>query len=491
MKDGRPSEGGTEEALKKRTQFILFLSTNFFNNQKLKLFSIMKKQVLLALMALFSFVGAWASVDVNVGAYTVTLSDNVALLADGVAEAPTVSSVKKGETSYDVTATAVYDANSASLVAVDEEEGITEIGNYYLGVSFTENEATKTIYVPFKVGTTEGITTELIWNKATWDASVESGILSGYFTLFPWYDLWNAEEERVGNFNEASYKQLSYDDAQKWTHDWKAIAKDTEWRAKMFPQINFKVTGQAEGAEFYPMADYRDADGNTQRTYLETNKLTGAYEKYGNGNFWMISIPQLYNNHYPSYSVGDNVNNLPEAYQLTYASDGTPVRYNYTNTAASSVTQALSSGFQESWVKLFLVPAEDATAQYVWYLTDESVVYTGEEINLAQYVKVINLATGEELTDGYTVGLIDATSGDANYDDDATGTNAGEYALVVKISGDQEDDEEGIELDSKDFTIEPKDISVPEEGDDEFTVALTPEEGSTEAPTFTYNGSEQ
>ncbi len=186
----------------------------------------MKKKVLFALIALFSVLSAWAD-DVTAGtgdnAYKVSLSTQYVALTDatnGVA-APTIaeSKVYKGTESFDATVASVVDA-SGNLV---DKTAIKAAGIYYLLVNFTEESVAKVFKVPFYV-TAPSNAYDFIKDKASWDASVESGALNLYYTKYPWEDLWGhptdvtpAEADRYGTLADRRCEFTSYADVNKET----------------------------------------------------------------------------------------------------------------------------------------------------------------------------------------------------------------------------------------------------------------------------------
>jgi len=320
----------------------------------------MKKKVLFALIALFSFVSSWAagSVVVKVGGYDVTLDAKVvALPPTGNATAPKATKVTTGSSGN------LLKADVAQTVYKIDEEGklapaeLNEVGNYFLKVT-----ADNTLFVPFMVGKTGDayFTREYIWNKSTFDASVEEGILHDYY-LTPYGD----------------------DDKDQGKPSWSVIANHAR-RSLMFPQINYLVKGlgtQQNGVKYAVYATYEVKNGaGTVSKGAYTELENGKPALYGDGNYWMLSIPQLYADRMPYASGQDNVDGLTrgEGYVLNYANgetvqkDGTPLI-----TGVSTIKDALQADFGWDDVQLFLVSQVDPFKLSV-SLQSYSTTYAGE-----------------------------------------------------------------------------------------------------------------
>jgi hypothetical protein len=292
----------------------------------------MKKKVLFALIALFSFLSSWAADVVTVGGYDVTLSSKVvALPATGNATAPVVASVKTGTSGNLLKASeSVYKIDEGQLV----EATLNAVGNYFLKVTTTD---AKTLFVPFQVGKTgeDYFDFEHIWTSTTFNASVNDGILKKYYTEI----------------------HTSGDDFDDTTGEpaWSAIAAQTNWRALMFPQINYKVKGLANNEKCKVYVQYKTVEGTTETW----NGTLADNDSYENGNFWMLSIPELYKGVYPISNTEDDVDGLQigKGYVLNYNNDGETVLPNGEPLAANSTIQdALEADFNWDYVQFFLVP---------------------------------------------------------------------------------------------------------------------------------------
>ncbi|MBO7592302.1 MAG: hypothetical protein J6T00_02885 [Bacteroidaceae bacterium] len=345
----------------------------------------MKKKVLFALIALFSCLTTWAADVVKVGGYDVTLTSKLVTLADnGTATAPSATSVAIGTTSGNL-----FKANESVYKIDDDGKLVTAelnaIGNYFLKVTTTDG---KSLFVPFQVGKTgdASFDVEYIWNKATFDASV------GDITKEP-----NAEDNPHGILYYYYKYRYPYsataDDYDHETHkpSWAAIANDEDWRALMFPQINFKVKGlQREGDDFnawekYAVyAKYRVKKAATA-TDAAVDEWRGTYTQLDGGKpallptggYWMISIPELYNDVYPIESTGDVVTglNIGHGYVLNY-NEGETVLPNGEPLVTNSIQDALEADFNWDYVQLFLVPQVDPSVFTISLDYGESV-YNG------------------------------------------------------------------------------------------------------------------
>jgi hypothetical protein len=166
----------------------------------------MKKKVLFALIALFSFLSSWAQDVTTVvvqagGGYTAKFLGTETWVAagEGLPEVVTINyggeALAAGTTispaldgTYEV-----FQKVSGVMTKVVSTNGPSNklsVGNYYLKFTLTGENTMKIVYVPFQVyeevpaknGNTPGY--EFIWNKATFDASVASGALKLYYDAY-------------------------------------------------------------------------------------------------------------------------------------------------------------------------------------------------------------------------------------------------------------------------------------------------------------------
>ena len=175
----------------------------------------MKKKVLFALIALFSFVSAWAD-DVQAGDYTVSLQRYVALPATGLTANDVSFSVKKvvSETeTTNFTPTGVYLADEDGKKVA---EPIKTAGIYTLVIYITDGTANKVLRVQF-YATASSSKYDFIKDETSWKGSYGNGALKKYYTKYPQEDLyghndWNATDHYAG-FNDRVYEFTSYADA--------------------------------------------------------------------------------------------------------------------------------------------------------------------------------------------------------------------------------------------------------------------------------------
>ena len=394
----------------------------------------MKQKVLFALIALMSFMTSWADDVVTVGGYKVTIDTKLVAIPVGpaTATAPSVTKVTKGtETTNLLSSVAdkVYKIEAGAL----QEATLNEAGNYFLQVTLTDKAS---LLVPFRAGLTgeDYFDTEYIWNKETFEASVQDGILHRYY----------AEDEL----------NMGADDKdQQGKPSWSVIAQNVNWRAKMFPQINYRVKG-LDNEKYAVYATYSATEGEetvTKGTYTENEY--GYPALYGNGNFWMLSIPQLYAGKMPYASGQDNVDglNLGEGYVLNYtqytevdpqtgeelpswwdtaSKEGEKLDFDDESTTIQS---ALNVNFDWDNVQLFLVPQDDpykltVSLNEYYALLDEgvdgtvapefTVSFGEEELDADDYDFKWYNAEGNEVT-------LDGETNTYPFDE------AGTYTLVV------------------------------------------------------------
>ena len=331
----------------------------------------MKKKVLFALIALMSFVTSWAAGSVvKVGGYDVTLTAKVVELpATGNATAPTATKVTTGSSGN------LLKAGVAQTVYKIDEEGklapaeLNEVGNYFLKVT-----ADNTLFVPFMVGKTGEayFDREYIWNKSTFDASVGD-----------YADNLDDPQSQHGILFKY-YKTVSAgaDDMENGVPAWSAIANHAR-RSLMFPQINYRVKGlgtEQNGVKYAVYATYQVKNGaGTESKGAYTELEGGKPALYGDGNYWMLSIPQLYAGRTPYVAGQDNVEGLTigHGYVLNYSNGETVLPNGGELTTESSINDALEADFGWDDVQLYLVSQVDPFKLSV-SLQSYSTTYAGE-----------------------------------------------------------------------------------------------------------------
>ncbi len=378
----------------------------------------MKKKVLFALIALMSFVTSWAAGSVvKVGGYDVTLTAKVVELpATGNATAPTATKVTTGSSGNLLkagVAQTVYKINDEGKLVPAE---LNEVGNYFLKVT-----ADNTLFVPFMVGKTGDayFDMEYICNKSTFDASV------GNYED----DLDNPQSQHGILFKYYKTVPAGADDMVDNVPAWSAIANNAR-RSLMFPQINYRVKGLGDNEKWAVYATYQVKNGaETVSKGAYTELENGIPAEYGNKNYWMLSIPQLYADKMPYASGLDDVTGLTigEGYVLNYKDGETVLKDGITPlTKPSAINDALEADFDWDYVQLYLVSQVDPFKLSVslqsystTYAGDETVVpaissvtFNGEEVQAA--MQWYN-PKGEEINDVVPSAF----------------NNAGAYTLVV------------------------------------------------------------
>ena len=134
----------------------------------------MKKKVLFALIALFSFLSSWAA-NVKAGDYTVTIVTQYVALTDATTgvTAPEITALKKGEADYfaAVTKMTLVD-ESGNLV---DKTAIKTAGKYTWVINFSDGQEAKVLKVPFYVAVPATSNFDIVWNADTWAAAKAEG----------------------------------------------------------------------------------------------------------------------------------------------------------------------------------------------------------------------------------------------------------------------------------------------------------------------------
>ena len=200
----------------------------------------MKKKVLFALIALFSFLTTWAqNQTVNVGGnYVATLGADVkvnngfpyVLSGGGLPEVTgftvsglsfTASYVPALEGTYNYK---VVKWDGTKFVDVDnnaDEDHALELGNYYLEFLIVTDTQATPVYVPFQVYGDGSEMFDYVYDAESFEDAMEEGHgLYQYYTVNPWSDLAtmeNVDENIVGQIFQpsAEQKQLSW-----WNAPW-------------------------------------------------------------------------------------------------------------------------------------------------------------------------------------------------------------------------------------------------------------------------------
>ncbi len=186
----------------------------------------MKKKVLFALIALFSFLSSWAA-DVTVGDYTVTIATQYVALTDAATgvTAPEITALKKGAANYftAVTKMTLVD-ESGNLV---DKTAIKTAGKYTWVINFSDGQEAKVLKVPFYVAVPATSNFDIVWNAATWaDANADGHGLKLYYADYPWadYGWWhNGWDENTWNKlgeSQVQFTKWGGNAAPSTTDDW-------------------------------------------------------------------------------------------------------------------------------------------------------------------------------------------------------------------------------------------------------------------------------
>ena len=223
----------------------------------------MKKKVLFALIALFSFVSTWAAgVEVTAtGGYKVTLTDPLVVINATTGEAPLPTLVaefpvaKEGSTFEQAATDGVYDYQGKPVTKLDK------VGYYLLKVTFKEkvgDAAAKAgvAYVPFTVG--KNINVWRVYNEATFNQALTSnaGFLKSYYEQYPEFELWDSEADDpdvVGR--KGKLVSMSHDDAiaaltehpERYSHNYAAQLASMALNgvgAQQFPYFGFTLNDE-------------------------------------------------------------------------------------------------------------------------------------------------------------------------------------------------------------------------------------------------------
>ena len=240
----------------------------------------MKKKVLFALIALFSFVSAWAADPsyVEVDGYKVYLTNNLVVINTGAtsATAPTFATgvehpvKKEGVTITNPTIGATVYSYNGTTKALSEVSQLNQIGNYYLQVAFTESTGSGqdqvskniVIYVPFTVG--KEIKLWQVYGKTSWYNALgdQTSMLSSYYHDYPQFELWNS----AGNNGQGELATLSKEAATA------ALAMENttyshDFKAQLASQANYGPTGN-EGAHPFPYLGFTFTEAGSHKVVV-------------------------------------------------------------------------------------------------------------------------------------------------------------------------------------------------------------------------------
>ena len=422
----------------------------------------MKKKVLFALIALFSFVSAWAVdlvvVNDNGTVGYAVYNGNDGLVAENLA-------VKVGGDTYQ--GEAIYEADATTLVGTP----ITTVGNYFLKVDGSEK-----LY-PFQVAVEAPTTSyEIIDGPGAWNAS--AGAANGgtgdgkglklYYAATDdpagwspqnqnaskpyWEDMWCYETNRVPSVwndprdaNEGILVDANADNsANRGDGYWYQVDQNGFWvlngavrcwggaiKANIpqelknagykskFPWIVFDFEGDETGASYKPVLEYTDDD-----VLIATPWANG---KFGNGEglrLWGVaSIPVEFGkpnwsmNPNNWYSISDADPNDPNSQTIVWLSEGD----NF-------------SDFDKQELRVLLFPAEapntDILFDYSWTMTPTVVAYNAQAQDPTITVTAKNI-NGETVTVPRTNATDNSVNWTVKYFNDAACAAANEVTSMV------------------------------------------------------------
>ncbi len=178
----------------------------------------MKKKVLFALIALFSFLSSWALVENPVtvpagGGYKATLDQTETWVAAG-AGLPTVVEITRDDEPVAGTISPALDGTykvvqkvGGDMVEVSKntQANPLSVGNYYLVFTVTGTNTMNTVYVPFQVAE-EFDDYEFIWNEETFENSCTDGALKLYYDAYaPQFDSERGNWETAASIKDSKY----------------------------------------------------------------------------------------------------------------------------------------------------------------------------------------------------------------------------------------------------------------------------------------------
>ena len=252
----------------------------------------MKKKVLFALIALFSFLSSWAVSypTVTVNGQDVELSSTYVVWNGTSATAPTIVST---DWIQETGLLFVFNSTTNKYEAVT---AITGPGNYFLKAT----KDSKTYYVPFQVGTV-GVGRDYnklvgtnedfpedtfadfdyVHSQASWNTAKANGGLNAYYTANPDEDVWVFATQN--DFDNDVAGDGHYGTGADKTPTWPAWAKQSWWGAinatgAIYPWIVINTRTDAQGA-VRPVFEYSDATSDNATVVIPWG--VKAVKKYG------------------------------------------------------------------------------------------------------------------------------------------------------------------------------------------------------------------
>ena len=373
----------------------------------------MKKKVLFALIAMFSFLSTWALVENPVtvpagGGYKATLDQTETWVAAG-AGLPTVLEITRDDEPVAGTISPALDGTykvvqkvGGDMVEVSKntQANPLSVGNYYLVFTVTGTNTMNTVYVPFQVAE-EFDDYEFIWNETTFVNSCTDGALKLYYDAYaPQFD-----SER-GNWNVA------------------ASIKDGKYLGvEGFPWIAFEAPEPGGYKVLFTYDDPTINENNPCNPWclkdVQTFGTTDPHRRYG-----LASVAEVTSFNHPAWQIGVNPDN-------DYQTVGLDPNPEHPEEGAFNVNK-----FHMYWI-----PAEPITEMEIdpesttrtdisgWTWALPEITFNGQEQKLDAFFEAETAKVQE--TASSTTHLTFGTDFTATYVDGADYTSAGEGKSVT------------------------------------------------------------
>lgn len=420
----------------------------------------MKQKVLLALIALFSFVGAWAYDDPEGCVhedqyYHYCLNPKSVQVGD---EVPDVTVVEQGSFNQvedeDVEVLGVYTFAKGVLTPVDCSEGVPAVNNYYIKVVVDDGVNETTAFVPFKAY--DIVDPEIVWNEDSYAASVEGGMYKYYLAKHPWSYVWDydaangegacwyptgtTDEEKQSSFN-------TFEASHNWGYDWKAIfsAYPANQLLADFPTIGYANKGviPVEAEYGYMYVDGEPENNPVFKTFGISKNLvteTSVIAKYSElgifeNNFYESLDAYSFNPEDLSLVGGTQTAKIdldPESQGY-----GDVFAYGMTNNYAEKLKDAVAPQTSSALaaLKIKLTPSEDFATQDELAAAAEEITYNSWKLN-----ETSDIYLGDEKYPAIAIDAVDVDGEPVDidaYDDDK---------VIVKFYTDAELKEEVDEM---------------------------------------------
>ena len=319
----------------------------------------MKKKVLFALIALFSFVSVWAG-------DAIPKAQKYVPIPKGQTKAVfPVDFIKKGD--QNIANYAIYASDRKTQL---DRDNITAVGYYFAKVTTGTGASAETYYLPFEVWKEAASSEfEFIYNKTTFDGSVGSGALQLYYE----YCIGQAQAAADGRFwggTKADWEM----ERDNWYHAASTAADKYSRDQNGFPWIVFKAptSGSYRVAWTYDDANIADCAPWGARTF-------GPNE--GDKSYGVGSVVE----HDAFNQVG---------WMIGYQAEGEAPEIQYSLVGKNPDPLNRDEGaFDISKFHMYWTPATEADynygpLNYAWTLAPASAPYTGDPINVANNITV-------------------------------------------------------------------------------------------------------